>query len=610
MVFSQLKRLQAFRTLAASQALFEVGHEILLRYLSLKRQRGLADFSDLIGATVNLLARSQMRHWVQYKLDRGIDHVLVDEAQDTSPAQWEIVRALTDDFHSGAGAGGKVRTVFAVGDEKQSIYSFQGADPRKFSAEAEELKRRTMLAGLEFKSVPLKLSFRSAPDVLMAVDTVFEVEENFRGLSHTETRTVHQSVRMRDPGDVWIWPLIGMVKKPEPESWLEPLDHVGDDHPAETLARRIAGTIKGWISRGEKLPGRDRPIRCGDILILVRKRDTFSTAVIRRLKEQGLEIAGADRLKLTEHIAVEDLIALGRYMLTPEDDLSLAGVLKSPLFGFDDDDLIALAARRDGEPLHDHLALLAEDKGHPYAARAAGAQQVLEGWRAMALSATPYGFYAQVLGRGGGRRAFLSRLGTEAGDVLDAFEQAALDHMKGGGKGLEDFIAALTRASPDIKREVDTREDKIRVITVHSAKGLEAPIVFLVDPCTPAFGSHHRKKIVEPELDGTRHFLWAAAGRDASPLITAEDERAEAEAAEEYRRLLYVGMTRAADRLILCGWHKLRPPTPPHWHSMVMNALAPTSTEIDTGDGWSYHRWTARDENTVSMRREVPLKPG
>ncbi len=469
------------------------------------------------------------------------------------------------------------------------------------------MKKRASDAGKAFEQVALQLSFRSVPDVLLAVDRVFADEANFKGLSTVERGTVHEAVRRRDPGEVQIWPLCRMEKAPEPDSWLEPLDHTGEGHPAEVLADRIATTIDGWIGSRAKLPGRAEPIRCGDILVLVRKRDQFSSAIIRRLKEKGLAIAGADRLKLTEHIAVEDLIALGRVMLMPQDDLSLACVLKSPLFGLDDDDLIELAMERGGETLFDHLDHVANSDG-ALGERVAEIKARLLEWQAISQRSNPYGFYAHVLGRGGGRRAFASRLGTEAEDVLDAFEQAALDHPANGGKGLEDFIATLVRASPEIKREVDMRENEIRVITVHSAKGLEAPIVFLVDPCTPAYNSSHRPALVQPELPGEgRQFIWANGARDCIDAIAGEDARIAEEAEEEYRRLLYVGMTRAADRLIVCGWHKLRPPVPPHWHSMVEQALLPECEAIDSGQGWSYLRWTSKKQDVVDARREVPL---
>lgn len=600
----ECRRVEARRVLLASEALFVHGDAILRTYLSLKRRRGLADFDDLIAAARNLMLRSDVRAWVQFKLDRGIDHVLVDEAQDTSPRQWDIVNAIVEEFHAGKGASDRVRTMFAVGDEKQSIYSFQGADPRKFSSEAASLEKRTRQARLGFHQVALNLSFRSTPDILDAVDRVFAEPDNFRGLSATETRTVHAAIRRSDPGEVQIWPVVARTGQAEKTEWLEPLDKRGEEHPAEILAERIAATIHRWIDNGERLPGRTRKLRCGDILVLVRRRDAFSTAIIRRLKEKGLAIAGADRLRLTDHIAVEDLLALGRVMLIPEDDLSLAGVLKSPLFGVTDDDLVALAAGRGGEEsLYDHLALLGGDPQSPVRELAMAIRTRIDRLRAAAAFSPPYEFYAHVLGREGGRRAFLSRLGTEAADVLDAFEQAAMGHERAGLGGLEDFIAALTRSSPEVKREVDMKDNEIRVITVHSAKGLEAPVVFLVDPCTPAFNNAHRPPLVDIDAGGETGFLWAPFSRAAVPAIVARDEQIRQDAEDEYRRLLYVGMTRAADRLVVCGWRGVRAPKHPHWHAMIEKALAPEAETVEEPDGVSWLRWRSARPETAAARK-------
>ncbi|MEZ5872963.1 MAG: double-strand break repair helicase AddA [Nitratireductor sp.] len=583
----------------ASQSLFIVANAILERYESIKRNRGLVDFGELIAAAANLLARSDVREWVQYKLDRGIDHVLVDEAQDTSPRQWEIINAIIEDFHSGKGAGHAVRTVFAVGDEKQSIYSFQGADPGGFSRQRERISKRALAANYRFESVPLNLSFRSTPDVLAAVDAVFAISENAQGLSASGEITVHSAIREKDAGEVRIWPLFASEAKNKVTDWLAPIDAPAPGDPALQLAGRIAMTIEEWISKEEELPGRNKPLQYGDILILVRKRDRFVPAIIRELKRRGLAIAGADRLHLTDHTAVEDLMALGRVMCLPEDDLALAALLKSPVFGFDDDELIEVAAEREGKPLIRRLhEFCAQDHGPPLQDKIAMALKQITRLRSVAQQNSVHRFYAHALGPAGCRAALLSRFGTEAEDVIDAFEQAALAHETASDGGLETFLASLSRNPPQIKREVDMKKNEIRVMTVHSAKGLEAPVVFVVDPCSPGFVRQHAPEVIALSKDDINAgYLWKH-GKHADALDERLEEIAE-DAEAEYRRLLYVAMTRAADRLIMCGYRGARQPPEHHWHSMVKNALAQNAEEVRDEEG-----------NLSELIWRRPLAPG
>ncbi|MGI9401163.1 MAG: double-strand break repair helicase AddA [Rhizobiaceae bacterium] len=596
------ENLKALHLIKASEALFIVGKEILDIYQRLKNARGLADFNDLIQAANRLLTRSDIQQWVRYKLDRGIDHVLVDEAQDTSPDQWAIINAITDEFHCETGLDGKARSVFVVGDEKQSIYSFQGADPQEFAFQARTLEKKSLDFKKPFSSVPLEVSFRSSPDILDAVDKVFSISENFRGLSQIDDQTTHESIYQKVPGEVQIWPLYKKQEMEEQTSWLAPVDAAGLDDPAVLLARRISTTIKQWLDKGEWLAIKGRKIRCGDILILVRRRDKFTQAVLRELKRAGLAIAGADRLNLTDHIAIEDLMALGRFVLMREDDLSLAGVLKSPLFGFDDDMLTEIAAGRDSSSLFEEMENRAEDQSLEFSERLRETVARLKALEALARRVRPFEFYSHLLGREGGRKAFVSHLGREAEEVIDAFLQAALDHEKSGSGSLEEFLIRLELSSPEIKREVDMNADEIRVITVHSAKGLEAPVVFLVDPCTPAFLPAHRPPILEIDADTGKHaFLWVPkSGFDITQTRSRLSE-IKADAEEEYRRLLYVAMTRAADRLIVCGWHGVKEIKHDHWHSMISRALEEDAKTINPDSENEYLAWHSPKE-TIERR--------
>ncbi|WHS32020.1 double-strand break repair helicase AddA [Brucella sp. NM4] len=563
-----LDRLKELRLVRLNLAALTLIDDLLQRYHDLKRKRGLLDFEDLITRTVALLARDGAGQWVQYKLDRGIDHILVDEAQDTSPDQWQVIRMLSEEFFSGLGQRNLQRTLFAVGDEKQSIYSFQGAVPEDFAAQGRSVSLRAGDAELKFERVSLNFSFRSAPDVLQAVDEVFARPEANRGLAGA---TVHDAIRADAPGEVEIWDMLTPEAVEEPDDWRVPVDHLAA--PAVRLAEQIAATIRYWLDRGEPIPGQNRRIVPRDIMVLVRKRDQFMPALSRALKNLGVPVAGADRLRLTSHIAIQDLMALGRFVLQPSDDLSLASLLKSPLFGWDDDRLFALAhPRGSGSTLFEHLYRASRDDE-----ALAAIHKTLSRWRGIADTMPVFEFYARILSADGARRKLLARLGPEAGDIIDEFQNYALSAERAGLPGLQAFLETLDAASPEIKRELDQGRNEVRLMTVHAAKGLEGAVVFLVDPGSAVWTGSRAPKLIPYDLahDGppVKGYLWQPNGSWQTGFTAARIEELKARAEEEYRRLLYVGMTRAEDRLIICGYRGTRE-SGETWHRLAEDALA------------------------------------
>ncbi|MBV9395021.1 MAG: double-strand break repair helicase AddA [Methylobacteriaceae bacterium] len=561
-----------------SVALLKIGDAILQRYTRMKRDRGLLDFEDLIERTVSLLKRSDQR-WILFKLDAGLDHVLVDEAQDTSEAQWEILAQLTEDFFSGAGQRLTRRTFFAVGDDKQSIFSFQGAAPKKFFEMHREFERRVTSGGEKFEEVKLNLSFRSSPDVLEAVDFVFATEAHHRGLlaDPNEKPPPHEAWKANLPGIVELWDIECKAEGEEPRDWRLPLDRLDEKDPSVRLAQRIAGRIKAMLDprSGECVedehPSSSRPTRPSDFLILVRKRDAFFEAMIRALKEKDIPTAGADRLKLGEHIAVMDMIAAAQAALLPQDDLTLATVLKSPLIGLDDNDLLTLAPTRKGS-LYDALRASSE-LWHAEAVRR------IEAWRERAATWTPFDFFSYLLGPEGGREKFLARLGPEANDAIDEFLRLTLAHEREEAPALATFLSRFEALDLEIKRDMDQAQENVRVMTVHAAKGLEAKIIFLPDTCSlPAPQS--AQCLFQVGNPRQPLIVWSPkkAG-DPVPVAAARESQKRAQE-DEYRRLLYVAMTRAEERLIIAGYQGVREAPDECWYKMVRRSLGPGAEEV------------------------------
>ena len=568
-VWRLVQRQRAVETRDRSSALFTIAYAVIARFRAEKNRRGLLDYDDLIDKTLDLL-RDQRAAWVHYKLDRGIHHVLIDEAQDTSPKQWDIVKALVSEFFAGIGAHERERTIFAVGDEKQSIFSFQGAQPREFAATRKHFEREHARAGLEFVATEFKHSFRSGPVVLGAVDTVFARPEAHNGLSADAVAPVHEALPDSAPGLVEIWDLETSDSFEKKEGWSAPFDVQSVASATAKLARRIARTVAIWQQQGR---------RPKDVLILLRRRGALFDAVIRALKNEHIAVAGADRLVLTQHIAVMDLMVLADAILLPEDDLALATVLKSPLFGLDDDALFEIAWKRGGS-LNAALRLKRPELAERF-----------ERMRETARRMTPFAFYAWLLGADAGRRLILSRLGHEANDALDEFLNLALEYERTETPSLQGFIASLRRVETDIKRDMEMDRDEVRVMTVHGAKGLEAPIVILADTTTPAQGWHPPKLLrLPPERavpGAAEQLVWAGPKDEDVGLVADSRARTEADARDEYRRLLYVAMTRAAERLVVCGTQGRNKIPDGCWYQLVRDALEAECVSEPADDGQS-----------------------
>ncbi|AOH85434.1 DNA helicase UvrD [Sphingomonas panacis] len=548
----------------------DVGRDYAAAYVRAKRRLGAVDFDDLITATIDLLGQPGIGEWVRFKLDRETSHILIDEAQDTNPEQWAIIGALADEFFAGEGAhGGETRTLFTVGDFKQAIFGFQGTDPAFFAAaedrfgklargawDAEEELRKLghPTAAGAWNRLSLTQSFRSTRPVLEFVDATMAVLPE-PGLGAVAVLERHAS-EVPGPGTVTLWPLIvaGGSEEDE-EGWIA-------DSTRE-LARRIARTIKGWIGT-LMLESKGRVLEPQDVMILVKRRGDLASLIVARLYAEGVPVAGVDRLRLNAPLSVQDLLAAIRFVLQPEDDLSLASLLVSPLIGWTQERLMAAAPRGSGS-LWRHLErTIGDDLG------------ALRAMLDRADIATPYQFLEELLsGPLGGRRALLRRLGQEARDPIEELLTAALQFETQGTPSLQRFLDWFDRGEVEIKRDPSAPLDAVRVMTAHGAKGLQAPLVILADAAVdPTRSPRTTLKWPVDEIQATLP-IFRPRKEEAGPLAEIAEATARREL-EEHWRLFYVAATRAEERLVIAG--SLGPlakgePPPASWYAAADLAM-------------------------------------
>ncbi|EEW25235.1 double-strand break repair helicase AddA [Rhodobacter ferrooxidans] len=536
----------------------------LPRYAARKLARGALDFDDLIARAKALLTDPSVAQWVLFRLDGGIDHILVDEAQDTSPEQWDVIRLLAQEFTAGRGARDVPRTIFVVGDKKQSIYSFQGADVGAFEAMQSLFRANLAQVNTPLQGLELEYSFRSSPLILRLVDLTFDAT------THADVggKVNHIAFKSAMPGQVELWPALEPSGKPEDGDWFDPVDLISDEHVAARLGRQVAARIKNMIDAGVQIPvdGGERPVHAGDFLVLVRRRSAVFAEIIRACKAAGLPIAGADRLKLGGEMAVKDLASLLAFLATPEDDLALAEVLRSPLLGWTEGQLYTLAQGRTG---YLWQALRQADAPETLA--------ILHDLRDQADFLRPFDLIERALTRHDGRRLLLARLGPEAEDGIDELLSQALAYERNDVPSLTGFLSWLQTDDVEVKRQADSAGRRIRVMTVHGAKGLEAPIVILPD--TADHAPRDRAELYRL-ADGS--MIWKTAAED-SPAPTREAREARRLAAEaESLRLLYVAMTRAQCWLMVAAAGKVSGAS---WHDRIRAGMMAAGAEAAVGGG-------------------------
>jgi ATP-dependent helicase/nuclease subunit A len=530
-----------------------------------KKAIGALDFDDLVAATAALLSgQDGAAQWVLYKLDAGIEHILIDEAQDTNPDQWDLLAPLFDVLEQEE--RDSPRTRFVVGDDKQSIFSFQGARPDRFRLERARFENRGDIYQDGRQALTFELSFRTGQTILNAVDATWALRKPDAPLPLVQTQeadppferkyafeTHHSAFRKGQIGAVELWPLVLSPEKvPDVKAWDQPLDIERENSARNTLADSIARDLRARLDQGFCVwdGAVTRPMRPSDVMVLVKKRGPFFHQLIRRLKHHKVPVAGADRIKLVEDAAIQDLMALGRFALLPQDDFNTACVLKGAFCGLIDDDhhIFPLAYDRGDTSIWDRLRKSEDPIFAP-------ARDFLLGALSRAGHLPPYEFFAALLEltlpgtTTTGWQALTQRLGREVREPVEAFLSRALDFGRTGAPTLQAFLSRIETDAADVKREMDQDGAGVRVMTIHGAKGLEAPIIILPDT-TSAMKPRDSSLAFSQEASA---FYWAPTKGQDTEAFGAVREKIHQDEKDEDARLLYVAMTRARDLLILCG---------------------------------------------------------
>ncbi|CAK6508316.1 MAG: exodeoxyribonuclease V subunit beta [Rickettsia endosymbiont of Ixodes ricinus] len=558
-ITSEIYRLDELRRIEEleyhTNLLTKLAHIILKKYDSYKEENNLLDYDDLIYYTEKLLNNKTMHKWLLHKLESEINHILVDEAQDTSPPQWNIITTLITEFNAADKQQNVIpwlvhsiqekikkdwiprfdrgMTIFIVGDDKQSIFSFQGADLHNFSLVNEQLKANLTSTNKKFKNITLEYSYRSCAEILQFTHNVLKnIKSDYPSLFLSNNPLI-SSLRTHQ-GIITVWPLV-ISEKQEELFWALPEDYENSKSAADLLIKKIVNFIKEQIESKEILPSTASRIYEKDFMILVRKRDEFSNNLIKELSRAKLKVEISDRINLKENLTIMDLISVAKFVLLPDDDLNLAGLLKSPIIGMNEQQLYELLVNKNDNSLWDNLSAYEE------------IYTKLNSLIEIYKISTVENFFDLVVNNLNLREIFYAYNGDDSDDMINELLTLSKNYVNDIDNSLQGFIAWFENNDIYIKRDMK-HSDKIRVMTIHGSKGLETPIVILCDSTTLPISSN---KFI---WDDKGEMFFSANIVDTPTFLQKLKDAEKLKDLQEYIRLLYVAMTRAKDQLIICGF--------------------------------------------------------
>lgn len=586
-ILNLLDNLKAHHIIEKTKDILYLFEEIIAIYNGLKRKKSYLDYSDIIEHAYNLLRKPDIAPWILFKLDGGIDHILVDEAQDTNPMQWQIIKAISEEFFAGQGSSDVNKTMFVVGDEKQSIYSFQGAKPQEFENSKQYYRKEANNAQKNWQEVNMELSFRSTDAILKSVDKIFSNNNLKKAISFSDNIISHKSFRNKHAGLVEVAPLFEYQKLHDSDEkpWQIPTEQKIINTPQKQLVEYVTSKIASMINSKYILKSKGRAVNAGDFLILLSTRGTLADQLTKSLQAKGVNVAGVDRLKLTENIAIMDLLALAKFTLLPDDDLNLACVLKSPFFQFSEEQLFELAHFRGDSSLWSYLKKKQFNSD---------AIKCLTNLLNKVDFQSPYEFFANILESDDGRKKLISKLGYEINDPLDEFLNKTLEYEKLHSVSMQSFLSWIESDDIEIKRDLEQADNLVRIMTIHSSKGLQAPIVFMPDTINT---NKVPSKFIFDEANN-QYFFINPSKENSCDFITNLKEDLKKETYNEYLRLLYVALTRAEDQLYISGFETSKSKVKDDcWYGLIKNAVLAIGNKSDSG----YVRYETSQEIAVNQ---------
>lgn len=540
--YSFFDLVKSYKIYLATSSLLRFIDLILEKYSSLKKEKSVLDYNDLIIKTSQLLENNDYKDWVKFRMDGFYDHILVDESQDTNDRQWFIIKSLTEDFFSGESSNKNNRSLFIIGDDKQSIYSFQGAKPNI----SHEIFEYYYHQNQNIKKIELENSFRSLSGILKFVDNIFQNNESFQKIGYKN----HKAIR-KGEAKIEIWPAITAPQKENSDSWQNAIikNNSNDFCAKEEMAQRIVKYIKSWVNKREitDIKGNKRQINYGDIMILLRKRsNNFNKILQQKLIDNSIPFRGVTKIRFSSNLIIQDLISILRFVLLPEDDLNLASLLKTPFFDFDEEKLFDCNLLKNQQKISLFAALNSDDK---YQNASNKLKNIIE----LSQNLQIYEFYFNIINEEI-RNKYLSYYGENSLLIIEQFLLEIINFSSEKLTNLQKFYDYILTTDPEISID-ESNKNSVFISTIHSAKGLQSPIVILPDCCF-AFNKSTTSKetLMWVDIDNEKLPIWYVRKHNKNRFIDKVKQQKIQEHKEEYWRLFYVALTRAENELYISGF--------------------------------------------------------